>query len=124
MAKVLFKNVSVLDCTGAPPFAGQVLVEGNRIKAVAPQGTPIASDGAQVVDGGRDRELRRALRRGVFRRREETTEPRACCEEIEVRRRDRRDEAGGERTEAGGRTDIEYQLDWQQRNDSERNCTR
>ena len=52
MAKVLFKNVNVLDCTGAPPFAGQVLVEGNRIKAVAPQGTPIAAEGAQAVDGG------------------------------------------------------------------------
>ncbi len=52
MAKVLFKNVNILDCTGAPPFAGQVLVEGNRIKAVAPQGTPIAADGAQAVDGG------------------------------------------------------------------------
>ena len=23
MAKVLFKNVNVLDCSGAPPFAGQ-----------------------------------------------------------------------------------------------------
>ncbi len=52
MAKVLFKNVNVLDCTGAPPFAGQVLVEGNRIKTVAPKGTTIASDGAHVVDGG------------------------------------------------------------------------
>jgi len=52
VAKVLFKNVNILDCTGAPPFAGQVLVEGNRIKAVAPQGTPIAADGAQAVDGG------------------------------------------------------------------------
>jgi imidazolonepropionase-like amidohydrolase len=52
MAKVLFKNVNILDCTGAPPFAGQVLVEGNRIKAVAPQGTPIAADGAQAIDGG------------------------------------------------------------------------
>ena len=50
--RYLFKNVNVLDCTGAPPFAGQVLVEGNRIKAVAPQGTPIAADGAQAVDGG------------------------------------------------------------------------
>ena len=28
MAKVLFKNVNVLDCSGAPPFSGQVLVEG------------------------------------------------------------------------------------------------
>ena len=35
MAKVLFRNVNVLDCTGTPPFTGQVLVEGNRIKAVA-----------------------------------------------------------------------------------------
>jgi imidazolonepropionase-like amidohydrolase len=52
MAKVLFKNVNILDCTGTPPFAGQVLVEGNRIKAVLPQGTPIAADGAQTVDGG------------------------------------------------------------------------
>jgi imidazolonepropionase-like amidohydrolase len=51
MDKVLFKNVTVLDCTGAPPFPGQVLVEGNRIKAVAPRGTAVASDGAQVVDG-------------------------------------------------------------------------
>ncbi len=41
MAKILFKNVNVLDCTGAPPFTGQVLVEGNRIKAVAPQGSTI-----------------------------------------------------------------------------------
>src|ERR1700741_892707 len=51
MAKVLFKNVTVRDSRGAPPFAAQVLVEGNRIKAVAPKGTSIASDGAQVVDG-------------------------------------------------------------------------
>ena len=52
MAKILFKNVNVLDCTGAPPYAGQVMVEGNRIKAVAPQGSTIPAEGAQVVDGG------------------------------------------------------------------------
>jgi imidazolonepropionase-like amidohydrolase len=52
MAKVLFRNVNVLDCTGAAPFAGQVLVEGNRIKAVVPRGAAIAADDAQVVDGG------------------------------------------------------------------------
>jgi len=52
MSKVLFKNVNVLDCSGAPAYAGQVLVEGNRIKAVAPQGSKIAGEGAQVVDGG------------------------------------------------------------------------
>ena len=52
MAKILFKNVNVLDCTGAPPYAGQVMVEGNRIKAVAPQGSTIPVEGARVVDGG------------------------------------------------------------------------
>jgi imidazolonepropionase-like amidohydrolase len=52
MAKILFRNVNVLDCTGAPPFAGQVLVEGSRIKVVAPQGAAIAADGAHEVDGG------------------------------------------------------------------------
>jgi len=52
MARILFRNVNVLDCTGEAPFAGQVLIEGNRIKAVAPQGTAMAADGAQVIDGG------------------------------------------------------------------------
>jgi len=52
MAKILFKNVNVLDCTGAPLYAGQVMVEGNRIKAVAPQGSTIPAEGARVVDGG------------------------------------------------------------------------
>jgi imidazolonepropionase-like amidohydrolase len=52
MARILFKNVNVLDCTGAPPYAGQVMVEGNRIKAVAPQGSTIPVEGARVVDGG------------------------------------------------------------------------
>ena len=30
--QVLFKNVQILDCTGAPPYAGQVLVAGNRFE--------------------------------------------------------------------------------------------
>jgi len=51
MSKTLFRNVDILDCTGAAPFAGSVLIEGNRIRAVAPQGSTIAADGAQVVDG-------------------------------------------------------------------------
>ena len=51
MAKILFRNVNVLDCSGAPPFSGQVLVEGNRIKAVAPSGAAMASEGARIVDG-------------------------------------------------------------------------
>jgi imidazolonepropionase-like amidohydrolase len=51
-ARTLFRNVQVLDGSGTPPFAGSVLVEGNRIKAVAPAATPVATDGATVVDGG------------------------------------------------------------------------
>lgn len=51
MAKILFKNVNVLDCTGAPPFAGQVLVDGNRIKAIVPKGVRLPAEGAKVLDG-------------------------------------------------------------------------
>jgi imidazolonepropionase-like amidohydrolase len=51
MPKVVFKNVAVLDGTGASPFAGQVLVEGNRIAAVVPEGVALAAEGARVVDG-------------------------------------------------------------------------
>ena len=51
MAKLLFTNVNVLDCTGAAPFPGQVLVEGNRIKAVARAQDIAAGNGARVIDG-------------------------------------------------------------------------
>jgi imidazolonepropionase-like amidohydrolase len=51
MHKVVFKNVAVLDGTGASPFAAQVLVEGNRITAVVPEGVALAAEGARVVDG-------------------------------------------------------------------------
>ena len=58
MARTLFTNVSILDGSGANPYAGEVLVEGNRIKQVAkakPGGkdkSGIAREGARVVDGG------------------------------------------------------------------------
>src|SRR5262249_33690889 len=39
MSKTLFRNARVLDGSGDAPFAGDVLVEGNRIAAVAPAGT-------------------------------------------------------------------------------------
>jgi imidazolonepropionase-like amidohydrolase len=52
VAKVLFTNVNVLDCTGAAPFAGQVLIEGNRIAVVARgPGSSVARNGARIVDG-------------------------------------------------------------------------
>ena len=52
MARTLFTNVSVLDCSGAEPYSGQVLIEGNRIKATARAGESIAADGAERIDGG------------------------------------------------------------------------
>ena len=51
MANVLFTNVTVLDCTGADPYAGQVLVEGNRIKRVAGDPASLPAAGARVIDG-------------------------------------------------------------------------
>jgi imidazolonepropionase-like amidohydrolase len=55
MADVLFTNVRVLDGSGAVPYAGEVLVQGNRIRRVARATTgartlPVA--GVAVVDGG------------------------------------------------------------------------
>src|SRR6266702_6231546 len=52
MARTLFTNIVVLDGGGGDPFPGQVLVDGNRIKAVARAGEPIDSAGAAMVDGG------------------------------------------------------------------------
>src|SRR6185436_8269745 len=51
MAATLFKNVSILDCTGANPFNGCVLVEGNLITAVVPQAVSLPVPGATVVEG-------------------------------------------------------------------------
>jgi imidazolonepropionase-like amidohydrolase len=48
--KTLFRNVSILDSTGAMPYPGDVLVESNRIAAVG----VVAEDrtrGARVIDG-------------------------------------------------------------------------
>jgi imidazolonepropionase-like amidohydrolase len=47
----LFTNIQIFDGTGAQPYPGEVLVEGNRIKTVAKNGK-IARDGAEVIDGG------------------------------------------------------------------------
>ncbi len=52
MPQTLFTNVQVLDGSGSEPFPGQVLVQGNRIKAVAPASETVAHDNAEVIDGG------------------------------------------------------------------------
>ena len=52
MAMILFKNTRIFDGTGAEPYPGEVLVEGNRIVAVSRAGsaaTPATQ--ATVVDG-------------------------------------------------------------------------
>src|SRR5882724_4132130 len=52
MARILFTNVTILDGSGIEPFAGEVLVDGNRIKSVARGRGTVAADGAERVDGG------------------------------------------------------------------------
>ncbi len=47
----LFTNVRILDGTGQNPFAGSVLVQGNRIRQVGRSAAPISSAGATVIDG-------------------------------------------------------------------------
>jgi imidazolonepropionase-like amidohydrolase len=46
----LFTNVRVLDGSGALPFAGEVLVEGNRIKKIAKGVRALPTNGVTVVD--------------------------------------------------------------------------
>ncbi len=50
MNTVLFTNVRILDGTGQMPYAGSVLVQGNRIVSVGRSTAPIASTGATVID--------------------------------------------------------------------------
>lgn len=51
MQATLFQNCRVLDCTGAPPFGGSVLVRGERIEAVwRAESAPPVPD-ARVIDG-------------------------------------------------------------------------
>ena len=52
MDRTLFTNVTVLDCTGAQPYAGEVLIEGNRIKQLGKSGKALPRQGARIVDGG------------------------------------------------------------------------
>ncbi len=51
MARTLFANVRIIDGSGAEPFTGHVLVEGNRIKSVGRE-RPATAGEAVVVDGG------------------------------------------------------------------------
>ncbi len=52
MSKILFTGVRILDCTGADPYPGEVLIEGNRIAAVSTGTDRIPRDQVDVIDGG------------------------------------------------------------------------
>lgn len=49
---ILFANVRILDSTGERPYAGEVLVDGNRISKIARAPAVLPRHGAQVVNGG------------------------------------------------------------------------
>jgi imidazolonepropionase-like amidohydrolase len=50
MANVLFTNVRIIDGTGAPPYSGDVLVQGNRILRVSRGVRAIPTAGVAVID--------------------------------------------------------------------------
>src|SRR5262245_16219086 len=51
MTSVLFTNVRVIDGTGAQPYAGEVLVQGNRISRVGRGPRSLPTAGVTVIDG-------------------------------------------------------------------------
>ncbi|RAL14746.1 composite domain of metallo-dependent hydrolase [Aspergillus homomorphus CBS 101889] len=58
--KILFQNVRILDSTGADPYSGDVLIEGERIVSVG-QVDPAATQEALVIDGGGTKTLMSGL---------------------------------------------------------------
>jgi imidazolonepropionase-like amidohydrolase len=51
MGNVVFTNVRILDGTGAQPYAGEVLIQGNRIARVVHGTRALPAGGATVIDG-------------------------------------------------------------------------
>jgi imidazolonepropionase-like amidohydrolase len=53
MNSTLFTNIRIFDATGAQPYAGEVLVQGNRISRIARAGqsTAMPTAGVTVIDG-------------------------------------------------------------------------
>jgi imidazolonepropionase-like amidohydrolase len=52
MANVLFTNVRIFDGSGAQPYPGDVLVQGNRVSRVSTGVRSLPSSGVTVVEGG------------------------------------------------------------------------
>ncbi|MCX7393486.1 MAG: amidohydrolase family protein [Planctomycetales bacterium] len=51
MSTTLFTGVQILDCTGAEPFAGEVLIDGSRIAAIARDAHRLSRENVDVIDG-------------------------------------------------------------------------
>lgn len=51
MSRTLIENATIFDATGAKPFVGDLLVDGNRIAAVAPAGTRRHDAVDRTIDG-------------------------------------------------------------------------
>jgi imidazolonepropionase-like amidohydrolase len=51
MANVLFTNVRIIDATGAQPYTGEVLVQGNRISRIGRGSRSLPVAGMTVIDG-------------------------------------------------------------------------
>ncbi len=49
---ILFTNLRIFDGSGAPPFPGEVLIDGRHIRHVAQGSGQLPRDGATVIDGG------------------------------------------------------------------------
>ena len=52
MTRTLFTDITILDCTGAEPYPGEVLIEGPRIAAVSRGTDRLPRENADVIDGG------------------------------------------------------------------------
>jgi imidazolonepropionase-like amidohydrolase len=50
MSNTVFTNVRILDGSGEQPYSGEVLIQGNRIKAIARGNDKVARDNAEVID--------------------------------------------------------------------------
>src|ERR1700741_3953485 len=51
MSNVLFTNVRIIDATGAQPYQGELLVQGNRIARGGRGTRSLPSAGITVIDG-------------------------------------------------------------------------
>jgi imidazolonepropionase-like amidohydrolase len=49
---ILFTNVRIFDGTGALPYPGEVLVQGNRISRISRGARALPTAGVVTVDGG------------------------------------------------------------------------